>query len=223
MYGPDRWNHHLRGQTSGVGVDALGRVTDEERSMEVSDADTDRLLSLADDEESEVTLSEDSDLSQDQVEVIRSEPATKSVSLTQSWPQSPQSSSSSANSVAGISPVVPIPDRPHRPIVSLPPIPRVCARPRLPNHLSNPFSQPSPPLFRPTRPPFPSELSRPALPLRATSPRPVRPLMSVQTRPFSTPGPKSFACRPFVYKKPKQTMPPPYPSHATSGSCLLNS
>merc|ERR1711888_69996 len=98
---------------------------------------TDRLLSLADDEESEDTLSEDSDLSQDQVKVIRAELATKSVSLTQSWPQSPQASSS-PNSVSGISPVVPLPDRPHRPIVSHPPIPSVCTRPRLPTFPTKP-------------------------------------------------------------------------------------
>merc|ERR1711888_430502 len=52
IFGPDRWEKHLRGQASRGCVDALGLVTDEEKSMEVSDADTDRLLSLADDEES---------------------------------------------------------------------------------------------------------------------------------------------------------------------------
>ena len=211
IYGPDRWNKNLRGQASRGGVDALGPVTDEEHSMEVSDADTDRLLALADDEESEITLSP---------------------------------SSSSPSSVSGINPVVPLPDFPHRPIVSHPPIPSVCARPRLPTAPANCLSLPSPLLCRPTRPPFPSELPRPALPLTrataprlprpftpvctpspselprpalppmATTPRPVQPLMSVQTRPFSTPRPKSFRCRPFMYKskpKSKQARPPPLP------------
>ena len=140
--------------------------------MEVSDADTDRLLSLDNEEESEVTLSEVSDLSSDRINVTKDQPATKSVSLTPSWPASPQSSSASSNSVVGISPIVPPPIR-----SVLPPLPRVCPRPRLPTLQNNCFQQPSPTLFRPSFPPFPSELSRPALPLRANTPRPVRPDM----------------------------------------------
>merc|ERR1711888_81738 len=99
IYGPDRWTQHLGGQTSRGEVDILGPITDEERSAEMlSDADTDKLLSFADDEESEVTLSEDSNMSQGQNRVIRAELS------------SPQSSSS-PNSISGISPVVPIPNR----------------------------------------------------------------------------------------------------------------
>ena len=89
VFGPDHWERHLRGQASRGGVDVLKPDSDEDDSMEVSDADTDRLLSRADDEESEVTLSEDSDLSQDKIKVIRAELATKSVSSAPSWPPSP--------------------------------------------------------------------------------------------------------------------------------------
>ena len=235
IYGPDRWTQHLEGQTSRGDVDILGPITDEERSAEVlSDADTDKLLSLADDEESEVTLSEDSNMSQGQIKVIRAELASK--------PQSPQSSSS-PSSISGISPVVPVPNGPHRPIVTYPPFPSVCTRPRLPTLPNNYFSPTSPPLFRPTRPPFPSELprsalpftrataprlsrpltpartltpselSRPALPFRATTPRPVRPAFSVKTRPFSTPRPKS---------KQKYTMPPPPSPYMPSAAPLFS-
>ena len=35
IYGPNRWERHLRGQASGGGLDALGPVTDKEYSMEV--------------------------------------------------------------------------------------------------------------------------------------------------------------------------------------------
>ena len=57
VFGPDRWEKHLRGQSSRGGVDVLRPDSDEDDSMEVSDADTEILLSRVDDEESEVTLS----------------------------------------------------------------------------------------------------------------------------------------------------------------------
>ena len=187
VFGPDRWEKHLRGQSSRGDVDVLSPDSDEDDSMEVSDADTEILLSRVDDEESEVTLSEDSDLSQDKIKVIRPSLATKSVSLAPSWPPSPQSSSSSSGSIMGISPVVPLPTRP---TFVCPTRPVVCPRPRLPTLFNNCFQQPTPTLvIRPGFPPFPSELSRPALPLRATTPRPVRPAMSASPRPFSTPRP----------------------------------
>ena len=228
-FGPDRWTKHLKGQTSGEEVDVLGPITDEERSAAVlSDADTDKLLSSADDEESEVTLSEDSDRSQVQNRVNRA------------MPQSPQFSSS-PSSISGISPVVPAP------IGSHPPFPTACPRFRLPTLPDNYFNHSSPPLFRPSRPPFsselpppappltrataprlprpspsartntPSELSRPALPFRATTPRPVQPPPVTHTRPFYTPRHQSSNSKQ-IYTMPPPTLPP----YAISSSCILH-
>ena len=145
-------------------------------SMEVSDDVTEILLSYDKDEESEITLSEVSSLSSDKITVSKESPATKSVSETSVWPISPMPSPAPFNPVTGINPAVACPFKSVHPL-SL----RTCPRPRLPIHLNNCFQQPSPSLFRPSCPPFTSELSRPAQSPRASAPRPVRPNMSTES------------------------------------------
>ena len=163
--------------------------------MEVSDAVTERLLSFDKDEESEFTLSEVSSISSDKINVSKEPPATKSVSVTPSWPVSSLPSPVPLNPVVGINPAVPRPFKSVRP-----PSLRVCPRPRLPIHLNNCFQQPSPTQFRPSRPPFPSELSRPALSPRSNTPCLARPVLSTESRPVSTTRPQFFIPppRPFL-------------------------
>ena len=69
VYGPALWEKKSRGQTTGGDVDILTLDYDEDDGMEVSDVETDRLLSCVDADESEVTLSEVSELSHDSVKV----------------------------------------------------------------------------------------------------------------------------------------------------------
>ena len=128
VFGPDHWENHLRGHASGGNVELLNLDPDEDDSMEVSDAVTERLLSFDKDEESEFTLSEVSSISSDKINVSKEPPATKSVSVTPSWPVSSLPSPVSSNPVVGINPAVPRPFKSVRP-----PSLRVCPRPRLPN------------------------------------------------------------------------------------------
>ena len=151
----------------------------EDDGVEVSDEVTDRLLSCDDGDESDVTLSEDSVLSDnDRIKVIRASLASKSVPIAPLRPTSPStpSSLSSTNSVLGISPVVPSLGTPRPQVSSVSPRPvvpgqvrPVVSRPMFPPRFAGPRH------FRPNR----STIPRPVFP----PPRPRLPQVSVRARP----------------------------------------